>query len=217
MAGTTTRERPILFSGAMVSAILAGRKTQTRRILTPQPTEHTDREGRAMLRWRGSTYKACQLWADDFPAAMLRYCPYGAVGQHLWVREGFWTQPALDLPLGTPQPVAYDADGLTECLEDYRKRPSIHMPRWASRLTLEITGVRAERLNAIGEADALAEGIVSEPDHVGPHFGPAPGQMTNRTAYAAFARLWDGINKARGFGWQTNPYVWVVEFRRLEG
>lgn len=102
-----------------------------------------------------------------------------------------------------------------------RWAPSIFMPRWACRIALEITDVRVERLQAMAtreesgdESDALAEGIVCEPDHIGPRYG-LPGAMTNRTAYAAFARLWDSLNAPRGYGWTVNPWVWALTFRRV--
>ena len=197
-----SRERPVLFSGAMVRAILAGTKTQTRRVIAPvQPRE----DG---------------LWPagrDPVPD-----CPFGRAGDTLWVRETWG-------PLAGG--VTYRATANTESPDGNRWRPSIHMPRWASRLSLEIVSVRVERLQAITGEDAAAEGItiklgaapgtfaipVSDPG-----FTQAlpPGPLTTLTesavARAWFASLWDSINGARS-PWDANPWVWVVSFRRVEG
>lgn len=158
-------ERPILFSGEMVRAILAGRKTQTRRV----------------------------IWA----IRRVTGCPYGEPGDRLWVRERFYVQPELWAEGHGPQPVEYAADVADpRMVEDYVGKPSIHMPRWASRITLEITGRRMQRVQDISEADAAAEGVGSREE---------------------FAALWDAINVKRGYAWVTNPLVWVIEFKRAEG
>ena len=172
------KERPILFSAPMVRALLAGTKTQTRRIIKPQHLAFFNQDAAAML----------SDWNE-------RPLPYGQPGDRLWVRETFGHfecnqhfKPGCN--------VYYRADG--NCLELEPWRPSIHMPRWASRITLEITSVRVERLQDISEADAIAEGVYTDP--------ACP-------AYDAYAQLWDEIN---GLGsWEANPWVWVIEFRRL--
>ncbi|HEX8385804.1 MAG TPA: hypothetical protein VF576_06455 [Rubricoccaceae bacterium] len=190
-------ERPILFSGPMVRAILDGSKTQTRRVIKPEWSRCLDLED------------------DGDRAKAVAWCPYGAPGDRLCVREAFRLHVGRDgqsptkaletaeLPLLTQ----YEADGadLTEALwHPGRLRPSIHMPRALSRLTLEITDVRVERVQEITPADVFAEGVgefvVSSPD----------------VASEMFARLWDGINGPRGFGWEANPYVWVVGFKRVQ-
>ena len=204
------KERPIIFSTPMVRAILDGRKTQTRRVIKPQP-EYNENEG---FCWRG--------WATGiaFPgkrkdANFSDRCPYGTPGDRLWVRETFAeTDTAEDSPV-----VAYKAGGSiligrdhpngndfllcgTESERDIdveQWKPSIHMPRWAARILLEITSVRVERLQEIGENDALAEGI------------PWRG-LDHETARGAFRELWDSINAKRGFGWGNNPWVWVIGF-----
>lgn len=203
------RERPILFSGPMVRAILGGKKTQTRRLYRERPGD---------VRHRGR-----QLWQPP--------SPYGVRGDRLWVRETH-AQFAVGNRRGVaPQCVAYratcDAEGGFEYvnngdeimrLQVTKWTPAIHMPRWASRITLEVTGVRVERLRALSEEDAIAEGISVLPlQDVADHsawWQSAPGEHQSRTACGAFARLWDDINGKRA-PWASNPWVWVVEFRRV--
>lgn len=181
------RERPILFSGPMVRAILDGTKTQTRRV--------------AMHTVCG--VRVARLAYD--PAPDVCACPYGVPGDRLWVRETF-------APFSTGGAV-YRADkprfspGAHEVVGG-SWHPSIHMPRWASRLSLEVTGVRVERLQDISEADAIAEGCHDSDG--------APTQELSGTARGAFALLWDDLNADRGYGWDANPWVWVVEFRKVE-
>lgn len=156
-------ERPILFNGLMVHAILEGRKTQTRRVVK---------------------------------------LPKIAVGDRLWVREAFYFQRWLGKPLAQPQPIHYAVDTRPDDVEDYALSPSIHMPRWASRITLEIVGVRVQRVRDISETDAEAEGITPQPS------GKFPAQK-------AFGYLWDSLNKP-GRRWADNPLVWVLTFKRVE-
>lgn len=207
------KERPILMSAPMVRAILSGAKAQTRRVIKPPPTEHIARDGRPMLRWHGSKFRGCQLWAEDFPATMAKmYCPHGRAGDRLWVREAFAIVDQSDYELCIRykaderddwwiNPGAEQREKYTGARFDSRWRPGIHMPRWASRLTLEISGIRVERVQEISHEDVIAEG------------GPFGHSSTSDEDFAA---LWDSINEARGFGWQANPYVWVLTFRRIE-
>ncbi len=188
--------RPILFSALMVREILAGTKTQTRRIVKPgnlgpgglpvrQPTPD----------WNAAHYGG-GMWSDglDFAA----FCPYGQPGDRLWVRET-WA-PGGRYAATDSRPGAVP-----------RWRPSIHMPRAASRITLEITGVRVERLQDISEADALAEGIGRYDNGT---FGlDAPAACMGPSAAVAYMRLWDHINGPGS--WDANPWVWVVEFSRI--
>ena len=178
-------ERPILFSAPMVRAILAGTKTQTRRVVKPQ---------------------AIGQWGPVVP------CPYGQPGDRLWVREslaydserGHYYAATEPGTLGNPSGRTYvDYDNETPAIGlPARSIPCIHMPRWASRITLEFTAVRVERLQDISEADAVAEGVRNSL-HL-------PG---GRFARENFEHLWWTIN---GDGsWDANPWVWVVEFRRL--
>lgn len=183
------KERPILFSGAMVRAILDGSMTQTRRFV----------KGEA-LRWLADGF------TPEFVADYKnKLCPYGQPGDRLWVRET-WARDSEDDALFYRADVGSgnEADEWQRNIDDgangYRWRPSIHMPRDVSRITLEVTGVRVERLQEIGEVDARAEGApwaaCSSPQ-VGSH-------------KAGFAQLWEGINGAES--WSANPWVWVIEF-----
>lgn len=209
-------EKPIIFSGAMVRALLDGRKTQTRRVLKPQPVKLPDfNRGSLSINVRRSVYQA---WNPHCPAVR---CPYGQPGDRLWVRETF----AYVSPHEYPAPfeeckIEYRADkpeakraGGWDCEPDdpeaIRWRPSIHMPRWASRITLEVTGVRVERLQDISEADARAEGAYPPPagtDDDGAHYDAG-------TFRDGFRALWESINGAGS--WTANPWVWVIEFRRI--
>lgn len=205
------RERPILFSGPMVRAILEGRKTQTRRVLkTPQPLEVPIPMPRDPGRWIALTLRG---ETPEGNRGKVIACRHGSPGDFLWVRETWapWHDEegaTLEEPWG---PVvtyfrADDPDFRPELERDawgnpFRWRPSIHMPRILSRILLELTAVRVERLQQLSEADALAEGMAPE---------------LWRSAGQAYAELWDDLNAARGFGWVTNPLVWVLEFRRVD-
>jgi hypothetical protein len=200
------RERPILFSGAMVRAILEGRKTQTRRIMRPQP-EWPQNRG-----WRSQR---------DLEAESHRF-PYGKPGDRLWVRE---TWQAFKTWNGKPG-VAYRAscpndtfdcteDGCVDQIRILKWRPAIFMPRDLSRLAVEVTDVRVERLQDITADDARAEGMPPE--------GPQPAKINGELGsvyyfdpVVAFAHGWNTINGKRA-PWTSNPWVWVVTFRRLEG
>lgn len=232
------KERPILFSGAMVRALLDGRKTQTRRVVKPQPPGGTayvivdeDPFGKGALcinslgvDGRGGPIPGeIDAW---------RTCPYGTIGDRLWVRETFFDNNPGERDM---EQVYYRADGEPDFDGESITRdgpgwtPSIHMPRWASRLTLEITGVRVERVQDISEADAWAEGY-DEFDGVcgtcrgsGTHpYGypcrcEAGRQLRSQTALEWYRDLWDSINGKRpGCSWEANPWVWVLEFRRVE-
>lgn len=189
------RERPILFNGAMVRAILAGHKTQTRRAVNPQPTLDTDaweRASRDPDRWVGIGSSAVtggtrQTWG-------WASCPFGQPGDRLWVRET-WA-PHADYP--DARRAVYRADPGSEH-DAERWHPSIHMPRWACRLVLEITDVRIERLQAISEADAENEGA-----------DPITAKVP--THWDAFRYVWEDT----GGDWAADPWVWVIGFRPLE-
>lgn len=200
------RERPILFSAEMVRAILDRRKTETRRVMKPQPVivEHTD-EG-SHVEWSCGRWPRLQV--DDL-SDLPSYGPYGIPGDRLWVRETWnvmrWIK-AEEERTGL-QIVKYRADG-NQLFKRYtipamwqemyakRWRPSIHMPRWASRITLEVTEVRVQRLEEISDADAVEEGC------------PA--------GVLEFQELWDSINAKRGYSWESNPWVWVVTFKPIQ-
>lgn len=224
------RERPITFNAEMVRAVLSGRKTQTRRIMTVQPesnqfgllriTDSTKRSDIGKYHWAESNATGNHVRSKLFA------CPFGAVGDHLWVKET-WSvvshafdddglmidyvpdRPATavhEKPFGNGYysgHAIYAADGGftwgdDDGCVDGRScwKPSIHMPRWASRITLEITGVRVERLQDISAEDAAAEGL------------------TGRAKMHDFGVLWSSIYGDES--WQANPWVWVVEFKRME-
>lgn len=184
-------ERGMIFNAEMVRAILDGRKTQTRRIAK---LSHERSMKNPVVRGKNgeASYVGCRL------AAML--CPFGQPGDRIWVREA-WTHESIDAENGSYSP-DYRATANGQPL-DGRWRPSIHMPRWASRITLEITDVRVERLNSISEEDAKAEGAPTECCVIGDkHF-------------LGFRSLWKSIYGDDS--WQANPWVWVIEFRRVDG
>lgn len=224
-------EKPILFSGPMVRAILDGRKTQTRRVIKPP-------------RW--SHYVGTEAFEIDehcVPMAVSSktgclaeiHNPYGDVGDRLWVREAWARAPdgwliyranfnvedgfgieVVDLPTGKTIPL--------------RWLPSIHMPRAYSRITLEIVDVRLERLQEITEADILAEGtrapvtvageplytLAAKPFKLTDYVGGDPRTWSGAEYLRAnFGHLWDSINAKRGYPWASNPWVWVIKFKLL--
>ena len=206
------KERPILFSAPMVRAILEGRKTVTRRPVKGLSTSF------AVITAADESPLNSVCWNVGGP--IIR-CPYGKPGDRLWVRETTEvdeeTSPVVRLAryAADHQPVRYrhpegdEYDG-TVAHWDYprRSRPSIHMPRWASRILLEITDVRVERLHDISRADIRAEGMQCPPelasDDVSPNY---------RDWYpAAWRQLWEST----GGDWAANPWVWVVEFKRVQ-
>lgn len=203
----TIKERPILFSGPMVRAIIEGRKTQTRRVIACD-FDKTE-PGRVF------DYQL-QRWME---------CPYGKPGDRLWVRETFRFVDFEHADGQWSAAVQYEADGARgprtfDVNEDTRfgARPSIHMPRWASRIMLEVTEVRVERLQEISELDAQAEGVTFDGSYWrgGPHrIKGTPKCMP--TPASAFHDLWDSINAKRGHGLDSNPWVWVFSFKVLEG
>lgn len=204
-------ERPIIFSAPMVRALLAGTKTQTRRIVK----SCKDRDVGCEL--------APHEIAAEVNAGVYRNCRHGAPGDRLWVREthdiypthgqhradGKRWGPWGGLPTTVSEDgkqIAYYRQGFDRC-DPGRWRPSIHMPRWASRITLEITGVRIQRLRDISSTDALAEGVNVHPDH---HSKPASSIYG---PVQAFRDLWERIH---GEGsWDVNPWVAAIEFRRV--
>ena len=247
------KERPIIFNGEMIRAILDGRKTQTRRPVRPQPQLDESRYEHGF--WMRD-YDVPEDWVYMHRRANgIIYpldnsaieCPY-SVGDRLWVREtwrvGAWSENTGSLAID------YRADGYcraewieipdddgdifnmywVQSTDDAEKvfgrqelysweigqspcrwRPSIHMPRWASRITLEITEVRIQRVQEITEEDARAEGI----DMDIPLMPHVPGMGATHPS-AVFSDLWDSIYAKRGFGWDSNPAVWVIEFRRVD-
>lgn len=225
-------ERPILFSAPMVRAILAGQKSQTRRVVKPQPSNARTVDDPHGWRWKWSHGIE---WGTDTRSyrQMFDHCPYGVAGDRLWVRET-WGEMVWRTIIGNPAPPRteivyragphpFDRDVPHGWNAANRWKPSIHMPRTHSRLTLEITGVRVERLQAIGEKDALAEGcrasdaaiVYRAPQGGGTFAQSKRAPELEGSAVGAYAILWDSINAKRGLGWDVNPWVWVIEFAKI--
>lgn len=220
-AATAVRERPILFSGPMIKAILSGQKTVTRRVIKPQPPEGSEI----------ATINEAEGWWEvaalpGFGGCMPNVsrgaiaCPYGEAGDRLWVRETFRVTGASGYGgVTNAVSIEYRAGGakiFPATWEQYDKaagntegwRPSIVLPRWASRITLEVVSVRIERVQDITPQDAAAEGFDL-------HSWSERGVLS-RDALMGFRDLWDKLNGPRGFGWDSNPFVWVISFRRIE-
>jgi hypothetical protein len=221
------KEHPILFSTPMVRAILEGQKTQTRRVLKniptqPEPEAYFDAYNKGEF-WN--------WWIKNKCCMPQIKCPYGAPGDRLWVRETFWRADyyPTTMPSGEPSSqnqgdlIHYAADGnppntpnkhypegllsgfaAPDPYAIWHKRPSIHMPRSASRITLEIISVSVERVQEINRGGAMDEGC------------PFPNMADGDNPRDWFRDLWDSINAKRGYGWDKNPWVWVVEFKRTE-
>lgn len=211
---TKITERGMIFNAEMVRALLSGRKTQTRRIIKPQPEATLN--GSLSGKWLSRPLNGLLLPKIEDIAF---HCPFGVVGDRIWVRETF-QGPLFDYDLidsyckdptpfekpefcvykadGVPAPEFYDADDELHCCW----RPSIHMPRWASRILLEITNVRVERLKSISDGDAIREGC-------------STADMKSGDCVAdVFARLWASIYGDES--WNSNPWVWVIDFKRIE-
>ena len=192
------KARPILFSAPMVCALLDDRKTQTRRALPKQPPADFDVASAVTSDGGAVIYKS----SLGSPGGYHINCPYGKRGDLLWVRESWTTRQGLDKvrprDISPLQSVGYLADDEGPWLG--KKRPSIFMPKWASRITLEIVDVRVERLQDVSREDATAEGYP---------FRDAPLSCTPPESW--FAQLWRDINGQKA--WSDNPWVWVVGFK----
>ena len=231
------KEHGMIFNADMVRAILDGRKTQTRRIMKPQP-EPCPRGGHW---WRSNVFKTMLHVEDEMQNGKGGWgglvgdaCPFGDVGDRIWVRET-WAEAGASAPdlklyrANYPEHVPSIYENVPPA-EEIRWTPSIHMPRWASRILLEITGVRVERLNAISEEDAQREGVHTEVwdqtvvarnyaardeffqfwSEDMPHY-----VEMNQLYRSSFRSLWESIYGAEN--WQANPWVWVISFKRVEG
>ena len=221
-------ERGMIFNGEMVRAILDGRKTQTRRPIKWKQTRFTEigeREDGSKWPWSEDAEHACDFWHP---------CPFGAVGDRIWVRETFSC-------IGNEDGHPVDAKG-NLCTREEAQRiyrasaiqkpnnyglwsspdgfdfegawtPSIHMPRWASRILLEITAVRVERLREISQADAEAEGVGKLKKGFWKNYQPGWTEF-QLTARGSSATLWKSIYGDES--WYADPWVWVIEFKRIE-
>jgi len=190
------KDRPIPFSAPMIRAILSGQKTQTRRAMKPRDLEF----------FKQSASEILGLW-DKRPL------PYGKPGDRLWVKEN-WRAPLAfeltkpsDMPTSTPIYYAADFSGGLPHFSAGKLRPSMFMPRWASRISLEITGVRVEKLKDITEADCKAEGASGGN-------GSIPGYHYSATPREHYRHIWETINGKDSF--DINPLVWVVEFKQIQ-
>lgn len=213
------KERPILFSGEMVRAILEGRKTQTRRNWKMPKGLKWDDESKGLLTDETEYHS---MHASDVIS------PYGRPGDRLWVRETWgchWAtdnQKPRDIDPGTWSVLYFADDQISPARSDgsimlpgqcRKKRPSIFMPRWASRITLEITGIRVERLQDISEDDCEAEGMNGPLCAKFLYSESTKGDLLPAVIHG-FSGLWESINGP--YSWNQNPWVWVVEFKRLE-
>jgi hypothetical protein len=212
----TVKERPILFSSQMVRALLDGRKTQTRRVCNPQPVKNG-----AFWELYGAAWSSNTIPVPVMPGHSLAVRgPFGCAGDRLWVRERFSVGAAIEGRC-TGNSFVHFVDGGQKYRDGayYRPensggrfdasalkwKPSIHMPRWASRILLEITDVRVQRLQEISEQDAFAEGVFST-GTIGRDFA---------SCVENFAELWDSINPVIA-SWDSNPWVWAITFRRVD-
>ncbi|EDV2873192.1 hypothetical protein YY36_001670 [Salmonella enterica subsp. diarizonae] len=211
------KERGMIFNGEMVRAILDGRKTQTRRPIKWKQTRFTEvaeRDDGSLWPWAEDCERGGDIWFT---------CPFGEVGDRIWVRETFrvhsratdvatlvyrasvrnsWTEQTHRVPVAVCNKPATPE----------KWTPSIHMPRWASRITLEITDVRVERVQDISQRDAIAEG--GPPDH------PSFSKISREMGFSDWPRSWFAQTWWWIYGreaWNTNPWVWVIEFKRVEG
>ncbi|WP_394372541.1 ASCH domain-containing protein [Klebsiella michiganensis] len=231
---TKITERGMIFNGEMVRAILDGRKTQTRRIMKvqPKPCNHANWPDYSPdPQWKSYPSGWCCAVCANGTTIDHRHhakgitCPYGTVGDRIWVREAFrvhsratdvatlvykasernsWTEQTHRVPVAVCNKPATPE----------KWTPSLHMPRWASRILLEITDVRVERLNAISEENAAAEGVVQFRGGFWKHYQPGWTQH-QLSARGSFVTLWKSIYGEES--WQSNPWVWVIEFKHVEG
>lgn len=200
-------EKPIIFSTPMIEAILDGRKNQTRRVIKPQQMEFAD--GTAEQFNSIEHYKD-----DDFIFKCRNFTTFHAspykVGQILWVRETWCRGKARN----GDNKVIYKADVETDLQSIHNWKPSIHMPKEAARIFLKVTNVRVERLQDITEEDAFKEGCIDYQCKIG------DGKFEDviefdLTARDAFIDLWDSLNAKRGYSWESNPWVWAIEFEKI--
>jgi hypothetical protein len=211
------KERPIIFSAPMVRAILEGRKKHTRRVINPRPLMVVDNTS---VLWNGPS--------EELKIALERLgrgCPHGQPGDRLWVRETWSVPHAYD---GLPPNLIQEHARLIS--KEYRIhyaateerggllwRPSIHMPRWASRITLEITNIKVERLQDLSEEDAINEGIEPHADSSWKDYGQIDrGWRSFSSPVESFRTLWDSIYaKDPVKCWSANPWVWAIEFKKV--
>jgi len=205
-------EHPILFSTEMVKVILKGNKTQTRRIFKDTTEHHSPYNPAYLERWKNDSG-----WEN--------ICPYGKIGDTLWVRETFAYRIDVDIDKEREKAkhyLMYKANGGSPYnhmnWHSYTNwKPSIHMPRWASRINLKITDIRIQKLQDVSENDAFEEGMNKQ---IATYLGistPESQEEFNFTACRrVFHALWDYINAKRGYSWESNPWVWCISFRKID-
>ena len=206
-------ERPALFRPAVVRAILDDRKSQTRRIVKPQPPEGAGRIecGRyhPSIIVRGEEEPGPEVFGVySLDGGFGLPCPYGQPGDRLWVREKF--------ALCDGEPIYWSDNHSDDQMASRKWKPSIHMPRCASRLTLEVTDIRVERVQDISEEDAKAEGVEPLPRYscLSPWVAGQDGDQRIKTYRTGFVYVWNEIHAKDGFGWAANPLVFVIHFKR---
>lgn len=230
---SSPKERGIIFSGLLVMAIIEGRKTQTRRVIKPQPLSMGEAEDGGerndLVLMNGEVRKLHESRSRNKRAtgmitARPYRCPYSSIGDRLYVRETWvpknWTDAECvragcpdaathptETYLGTPTRAIYRAS-YTEPQDAGPWKPSIFQPKWASRIMLEITDVRVQRLQDISGVDAVAEGVSTEAEYELMHYGGY------KRAKAEFRALWDKINGAK-HPWSANDWVWALTFKRV--
>ena len=198
------KERPIIMTTDSIRGILDGRKTMTRRVIKPQPElcgnfYELDKAG-----WSSGITSITPVYGHSLYYA----CPYGVPGDRLWVREAF--------KIEEENRVRYLAD-IDQPAYERGWRSSIFMPRWASRITLEVVNVRVERLQEISEEGAIAEGISPiSPGYNGVMWSAkiADETLCSRDPIDLYSLVWDTLNAKRGYSWSSNPWVWVIEFKK---
>jgi len=202
----STKERPILFNTEMVRAILEGRKTQTRRVIKDAQCEQYTKWTYKPEVAENASDEHVWLFSDDTEQfGWFDRCPYGKPGDLLWVRETCSISYTKDAVMyfdhgGKLSPDA--PEGSESWAREWKTCPSIHMPKWAARIWLRVKDVRVERVQDISMSDAVSEGV--------PTLKGCPEPRIS------FMDLWNDINAKRGYGWEVNPWVWVVEFERVE-
>jgi len=218
------REIPILFSAPMVRAILAGNKSMTRRVIKPQPNTNS-----SFIGWCTSSIKTSDIgragfgidFGDDHYNQLIK-CPYGEPGDRLWVKEAIkkieWADGIDGVAYIADDEPAWDITRPCRWVWKNKSLPSMFMPRGLARIWLEVVSVRVERVQEITEEDAIHEGCAGT---VCTHLNADEHGCTDcmgsgylEPPQLDFVYLWDSINAKRGYGWEQNPWVWVVEFRR---
>lgn len=207
------KERPIIFSSEMIRAILDSRKSQTRRVIKP-----LKRENSIITRPAAEKYHAINAWGGGAWRKGSRIetipCPYGIPGDRLWVKETWCNPqyPKLIFPSFTLYKANYSEQNLQSMKAKIRNgwKLSIHMPQWASRITLEIVDVRVERVQDAGPRESSREGIPSRD-----YAGCRTNTQINKDAVEDFREYWDSIYAKKGFGWSQNPFVWALTFKLI--